>query len=209
LARRWFITGLLTSLGYLITELLLRGYLQASCASALAALVGTSIALGSVWWLTPRRPVRKDTPPLHIPPLAPERDKFSSARLIPTPVPPPPLPRPEVPPAIAAQVPSPEPSLEPVVRPATDAPAQLALALPAAPTVPAAETEPGWVREMLELGFHGAVEEFKRQLLEEAIASCAGNRAEAARRLGLQRTYLYRLTKQLGASKQQPAASEA
>jgi hypothetical protein len=47
-------------------------------------------------------------------------------------------------------------------------------------------------------GFHGAVLQFKRQLLAKAIASSAGNRAEAARLLGLQRTYLYRLTRQLG-----------
>jgi hypothetical protein len=52
--------------------------------------------------------------------------------------------------------------------------------------------------DVLKLGYHAAVEEFKRRLIGEAIARYGGNRAEAARRLGLQRTYLYRLIKQLG-----------
>lgn len=50
----------------------------------------------------------------------------------------------------------------------------------------------------MRLGFHGAVAQFKRQLLTQTITRCSGNRAEAARILGLQRTYLYRLTRQLG-----------
>jgi hypothetical protein len=53
------------------------------------------------------------------------------------------------------------------------------------------------IQELMPLGFHPAVDEFKRRLLSTTIDSCGGNRAEAARRLGLQRTYLYRLTKQL------------
>ncbi len=56
------------------------------------------------------------------------------------------------------------------------------------------------IQELVPLGFHPAVEEFKRRLLCQTIAACGGNRAEAARRLGLQRTYLYRLTKQLNLS---------
>jgi anaerobic nitric oxide reductase transcription regulator len=48
------------------------------------------------------------------------------------------------------------------------------------------------------LGFHEAMNAYKRRLLAEAIARHDGNRAAAARELGLQRTYLYRLTKQLG-----------
>jgi hypothetical protein len=56
------------------------------------------------------------------------------------------------------------------------------------------------IQELAPLGFHPAVEEFKRRLLCQTIAACGGNRAEAARRLGLQRTYLYRLTKQLNVS---------
>jgi hypothetical protein len=54
------------------------------------------------------------------------------------------------------------------------------------------------VLDLAGLGFHGAVTQFKRQLLADAIARSDGNRAEAARLLGLQRTYLYRLTRQLG-----------
>jgi hypothetical protein len=50
---------------------------------------------------------------------------------------------------------------------------------------------------LLRLGYHEGVEDFKRRLLARAIAASEGNRAEAARKLGLQRTYLYRLIKQL------------
>ena len=46
--------------------------------------------------------------------------------------------------------------------------------------------------------FHDAVRDFKREYLRQAIETAEGNRAEAARRLELQRTYLYRLEKQLG-----------
>jgi DNA-binding NtrC family response regulator len=67
---------------------------------------------------------------------------------------------------------------------------------PSTPVVEAA-SEVSWIRELIPLGFHNAVETFKRRLLAEAISLSEGNRAEAARRLGLQRTYLYRLTRQL------------
>lgn len=50
--------------------------------------------------------------------------------------------------------------------------------------------------DVLELGYHGAVDDFKRRLLTQSIVLTDGNRAEAARHLGLQRTYLYRLVKQ-------------
>lgn len=50
--------------------------------------------------------------------------------------------------------------------------------------------------DVLELGYHGAVDDFKRRLLTQSIVLTEGNRAEAARHLGLQRTYLYRLVKQ-------------
>lgn len=62
-----------------------------------------------------------------------------------------------------------------------------------------AAPEVEWLRSLIPLGFHEAVETFKRRLLAEAISLAEGNRAEAARRLGLQRTYLYRLARQLGA----------
>ncbi len=50
--------------------------------------------------------------------------------------------------------------------------------------------------DVLELGYHGAVDDFKRRVLIQSISRTNGNRAEAARQLGLQRTYLYRLVKQ-------------
>ena len=64
------------------------------------------------------------------------------------------------------------------------------LAGPAGGTLGAPQTEP--------LEFHEAVNDHKRRILTEAIARHGGNRAAAARELGLQRTYLYRLAKQLG-----------
>ena len=42
-------------------------------------------------------------------------------------------------------------------------------------------------------GFHGAVTEFKRRLIETTLTELGGNRTRAARALGLQRTYLLRL----------------
>lgn len=45
-------------------------------------------------------------------------------------------------------------------------------------------------------GFHGAVSEFKRHLLEATLTQSGGNRTRAARALGLQRTYLLRLIRE-------------
>jgi len=47
-------------------------------------------------------------------------------------------------------------------------------------------------------GFHGRVEGFRRALLRDTLAESGGNQAEAARRLGLQRTYLARLVRRYG-----------
>jgi DNA-binding NtrC family response regulator len=47
------------------------------------------------------------------------------------------------------------------------------------------------------LGFHGAVCEFKRRLIEATLHQVGGNRTRAARALGLQRTYLLRLIREL------------
>lgn len=47
-------------------------------------------------------------------------------------------------------------------------------------------------------GFHGAVWEFKRRLIETTLREFGGNRSRAARALGLQRTYLLRLIRDLG-----------
>jgi DNA-binding NtrC family response regulator len=56
-------------------------------------------------------------------------------------------------------------------------------ALPAAPARPVP-------------GFHGAVSDFKRRLLEATLTQSGGNRTRAARALGLQRTYLLRLIRE-------------
>ncbi|HEX6883212.1 MAG TPA: sigma-54 dependent transcriptional regulator, partial [Planctomycetota bacterium] len=47
-------------------------------------------------------------------------------------------------------------------------------------------------------GFHGRVEAFRRELLRQTLAESGGNQSEAARRLGLQRTYLARLVRKYG-----------
>src|SRR5262249_58737194 len=46
------------------------------------------------------------------------------------------------------------------------------------------------------VGFHGAVCEFKRRLIEATLTQVGGNRTRAARALGLQRTYLLRLMRE-------------
>jgi DNA-binding NtrC family response regulator len=43
------------------------------------------------------------------------------------------------------------------------------------------------------LGYHGAVSDFKRRLIETTLQQMRGNRTHTARALGLQRTYLLRL----------------
>jgi DNA-binding NtrC family response regulator len=47
------------------------------------------------------------------------------------------------------------------------------------------------------VGYHGAVDEFKRRLIEATLHQVRGNRTHAARALGLQRTYLLRLIRDL------------
>jgi DNA-binding NtrC family response regulator len=46
------------------------------------------------------------------------------------------------------------------------------------------------------VGFHGAVSEFKRRLIEATLTQSGGNRTRAAKALGLQRTYLLRLMRE-------------
>jgi two-component system, NtrC family, response regulator AtoC len=46
--------------------------------------------------------------------------------------------------------------------------------------------------------FHAQVEEFRKRLIRETLARHAGNQTKAAQALGLQRTYLARLIRQLG-----------
>ena len=47
------------------------------------------------------------------------------------------------------------------------------------------------------VGYHGAVSDFKRRLIESTLHQARGNRTHAARALGLQRTYLLRLIREL------------
>ncbi len=59
---------------------------------------------------------------------------------------------------------------------------------------------------MAGVGYHGAVSEFKRRLIEAALYQFQGNRSRAARALGLQRTYLLRLMRDLGVAAPPAAA---
>lgn len=54
------------------------------------------------------------------------------------------------------------------------------------------------------LGYHEAVREFKRRLLTNTLAIHGGNRTHTARALGLQRTYLLRLIRQLEIDQPRP-----
>jgi hypothetical protein len=47
------------------------------------------------------------------------------------------------------------------------------------------------------LSYHSAVSDFKRRLIEATLHRALGNRTHAARALGLQRTYLLRLIREL------------
>ena len=54
--------------------------------------------------------------------------------------------------------------------------------------------------------YHGAVYDFKRRLIEATLHRSHGNRTHAARALGLQRTYLLRLIRELGVDVPPPVA---
>jgi DNA-binding NtrC family response regulator len=49
-------------------------------------------------------------------------------------------------------------------------------------------------------GFHEQVAEFRKKLIRETLERCQGNQTKAAEQLGLQRTYLARLIRQMGLS---------
>jgi DNA-binding NtrC family response regulator len=53
-------------------------------------------------------------------------------------------------------------------------------------------------RAMNETSYRAAVVAFKRQLVETTLSAHGGNRTHAARALGLPRTYLLRLIRNLG-----------
>jgi DNA-binding NtrC family response regulator len=57
---------------------------------------------------------------------------------------------------------------------------------------------------MVALIDHTAVSEFKRRLIEATLHQVRGNRTHAARALGLQRTYLLRLMRDLRVSAPPP-----
>jgi len=67
---------------------------------------------------------------------------------------------------------------------------------------------PGTAREEPK-SFHAAVEEFKRHLIEATLRKTNGNRTRAAARLGLQRTYLARLIRDLGLQHAPPPVGSA
>ena len=48
------------------------------------------------------------------------------------------------------------------------------------------------------IGYHAAVEVFKRRVIEDALQRTGGNQSQAAERLGIQRTFLSRLLKRMG-----------
>ena len=54
------------------------------------------------------------------------------------------------------------------------------------------------------IGYHGAVSDFKRRLIEATLHQMCGNRTHTARALGLQRTYLLRLIRELGVAAPPP-----
>jgi DNA-binding NtrC family response regulator len=56
------------------------------------------------------------------------------------------------------------------------------------------------------IGYHGAVSDFKRRLIEATLYQMHGNRTHTARALGLQRTYLLRLMRELGVAAPPPAS---
>jgi DNA-binding NtrC family response regulator len=63
--------------------------------------------------------------------------------------------------------------------------------------VPGAEADPD-ANQAASGRYHEAVVAFKRNLLRAALTRANGNRTRAAEALGLQRTYLLRLVKELG-----------
>lgn len=52
--------------------------------------------------------------------------------------------------------------------------------------------------EGVKVGYHAALEDYKRQLLRNALAQTGGNQSQAAEVLGVHRTYLSRMIKTLG-----------
>lgn len=68
-------------------------------------------------------------------------------------------------------------------------------------STPTTTAAPGFPRPV---GYHGAVSDFKRRLIEATLHQMRGNRTHTARALGLQRTYLLRLIRELGVTAPPP-----
>jgi len=71
------------------------------------------------------------------------------------------------------------------------------------PRVPSQEE----ITSIFALSLKEATEEFKRRYVAFHLAACPDNPSETARRLGVQRTYLYQLTRQLGLRDNKPTSS--
>jgi DNA-binding NtrC family response regulator len=63
--------------------------------------------------------------------------------------------------------------------------------------LPAAITSRNWVASSASISYSESIEAYRRELILSALAEAKGNRAAAAKALGLQRTYLSRLIKTL------------
>src|SRR5437879_13860202 len=57
--------------------------------------------------------------------------------------------------------------------------------------------------------WHEAIATFKRELIVRALRQSRGNRTRAARTLGLQRTYLLRLMREMGVTVPRPVHRDA
>jgi DNA-binding NtrC family response regulator len=77
-------------------------------------------------------------------------------------------------------------------------------AIPQPTASPAAASPAAPVSSGTPAGFHGAVSDFKRRLIEATLHQMRGNRTHTARALGLQRTYLLRLIRELGVTAPPP-----
>jgi DNA-binding NtrC family response regulator len=71
--------------------------------------------------------------------------------------------------------------------------------------VPTAVAGAPRVERESEATWHEQVRAFKRDLLTTALERSCGNRTHAARALGLERTYLLRLVRELGVTVPPPA----
>ena len=98
----------------------------------------------------------------------------------------------------ASRVREPRPGPAPTVAPPRSAavPPRASVGPPAARRPPVAIGPPPPEAPPAHPGFHGAVTDFKRRLIETTLTQLGGNRTRTARALGLQRTYLLRLMRE-------------